>query len=60
MLKRGTEEDLIGGFWDETLFPQIKNMISYGADMMIEDETTEWVSEAVTDAVAAALSIAVP
>jgi len=57
---REDNDDNFGGFWDETFFPQIKNMISYGADVMIEDDATEWVSEAIVDSVAAALSLIAP
>jgi len=35
-------------------------MIAYGADTLIDDDSSEWMSEAIVDAVAAALSLVAP
>jgi len=54
------DDVMIGGFFDETLFPGIMKMIQYGADQLIESGAPELASTFITDAVAAALTVAAP
>jgi hypothetical protein len=52
-------EDRITGWWDQTLFPILKDMIAYGADSLKGDTLDEWV-DAALDATMATLTTAAP
>lgn len=54
------DDDHIGGFWDETLFPMIQDMIRYGADRLSESDFLDDVIDVVVDAAAGTLGAAAP
>jgi len=45
----------IGGFWDETLFPMIEDLVKYGADTLSEATWLDDVLDTLVDAAAATL-----
>lgn len=45
----------IGGFWDETLFPMIEDLVKYGADALSEATWLDDVLDTLVDAAAATL-----
>lgn len=47
-------------WWDTTLFPGIKELVSYGANYIADNSLTDTASKVVSDAVALAISIAAP
>lgn len=53
-------EGRVRGFWDETLFPMIKDMIKYGADTLSNSDFLDHVIDAVVDAAAGTLGYAAP
>jgi hypothetical protein len=50
----------VRGFWDETMFPAIKDMIRYGADTLAESEFLDDVIDAVVDSAAGTLGYMAP
>jgi len=46
--------------WDETIFPGIKEIVSYGADTLLDSNTSKDVVNAAVDAAALALGQLVP
>jgi len=50
----------IRGFWDETLFPAIKDMVRYGADKLAETDFLDDVIDAVVDSAAGTLGVLAP
>lgn len=52
-------EDRVTGWWDETLFPVLKDMVAYGADSLKGDNLDNWV-DAALDATMATLTRAAP
>jgi len=52
-------EDKVTGWWDQTLFPILKDMVAYGADSFKGETLDEWV-DAALDAAMATLTSAAP
>jgi len=53
-------EGQVRGFWDETLFPAIKDMIRYGADSLSDSDFLDDVIDAVVDSAAGTLGYMAP
>jgi hypothetical protein len=51
---------LVAGFWDETLFPGIKDLIRYGADKLSESDFLDDVIDAMVDSAASTLGAMAP
>lgn len=60
MLQQILEGKIVAGFWNETLFPGIKDIIRYGADWLSEGDRASDVVQAGVDAAAATLSTIFP
>ena len=60
LLEMILHEGRVRGFWDETLFPMIKDMIKYGADTLSNSDFLDDVIDAVVDAAAGTLGYAAP
>lgn len=52
-------DERVSGWWDETLFPVLKDMVAYGADTVQGNTLNEWV-DAALDATMATLTRAAP
>jgi len=52
-------DEKVGGIWDDTLFPILKDMVAYGADTLSGDTLNDWV-DAALDAAMVTLSTAAP
>lgn len=50
----------VRGFWDETLFPAIKDMVRYGADTLSNSDFLDDVIDAFVDTAAGTLGYAAP
>lgn len=50
----------VRGFWKETLFPKVKDLIRYGADSMLTGNRTEDLVSAAVDTAATTLGFLVP
>lgn len=50
----------VRGFWDETLFPMIQDMVKYGADTLSDSDFLDDIIDAVVDAAAGTLGYAAP
>lgn len=57
MLLRDNE---IRGFWDETLFPAIKDLVRYGADKLSDSEFLDDMIDALVDSAAGTLGYMAP
>jgi xanthine dehydrogenase iron-sulfur cluster and FAD-binding subunit A len=50
----------VRGFWDETFFPTIKDMVKYGADVLSESDFLDDVIDALVDSAAGTLGYMAP
>lgn len=53
-------DDRVRGFWKETLFPKIKDLVRYGADSMLKDDRIGDLVSAAVDTAATTLGALVP
>jgi len=53
-------DDDIRGFWDETLFPAIKDLVRYGADTLANSDTLDELIDAFVDSAAGTLGYMAP
>jgi DNA-binding NarL/FixJ family response regulator len=60
MLNKLANGKMITGLWDETIFPTIKNLIKYGADKFMENDTHKDVIDAAVDAAALTIGTLAP
>lgn len=48
------------GWWDETLFPMLKDIARYGADKLLDQDTVHDATQVAVDAATMALSKLIP
>lgn len=60
LIKEILDDAIVAGFWDETLFPSIKDLVRYGADWLSEGNKTGQFVKAGVDAAAATLGALYP
>jgi len=60
LLRDILHSDHVGGFWDETLFPAIKDLVRYGADALSGSDFLDDVIDAVVDSAAGTLGYMAP
>lgn len=53
-------EPRVRGFWDETLFPAIQDLVRYGADKLSKSEYLDDVIDAIVDSAAGTLGYMAP
>lgn len=60
LLRQILNQESVTGFWDETLFPAIKDLVRYGADKLTDSDFLDDVIDAVVDSAAGTLGYMAP